>query len=323
MIKLFQGDCLEVMKNIPDKTFNLICIDPPYNIGKDTWDRIENYVEWMGKVFKECERLLKNNGSFYWFHNDFLKIVDLQNWLNNNSKFIFKQFIVWNKRFDGCSNKGFLDGFVETNQLRNYQKMAEYILYYTFQDETGLTTIMLDINNFSSLRKYFKSLQEWLNSTKKYIIDKIGQNADHCFRWKSSQWDLPTKETYQQLINIFNINKWKEYKEYESLRQEYESLRYPYNNQKIHHSVWNYDIAEKIGHITPKPVELIKNVVLHSSNEGDLVLDCFAGSGTTGAACQCLNRNCVLIENDNRYIPIIEERLNIKKENHEFMQNIA
>ena len=37
--KLYQGDCLEVMKNIPSKSINLVIIDPPYNIGKDKWDK--------------------------------------------------------------------------------------------------------------------------------------------------------------------------------------------------------------------------------------------------------------------------------------------
>ena len=67
------------------------------------------------------------------------------------------------------------------------------------------------------------------------------------------------------MIDIFNINKWEGFREYESLRQEYESLRqeyeslrqeyeslrYTFNNQKTHHSVWNYSIAEKNGHVTP------------------------------------------------------------------------
>ena len=37
--KLYQGDCLELLKNIPNKSINLVLIDPPYNIGKDKWDK--------------------------------------------------------------------------------------------------------------------------------------------------------------------------------------------------------------------------------------------------------------------------------------------
>jgi site-specific DNA-methyltransferase (adenine-specific) len=322
MFELYQGDCLEVMKSISDKSINLIVIDPPYNINKAKWDKINNYIEWMGLVFIECQRVLKDNGSFYFFHNDFLQIVELQNWLNNNSKFVFKQLIVWNKMFTEAKNKGYLQGFIEPEGLRNFQKMVEYILFYTFQDETGLTTVMLDTNNFSSLRKYFKEFQEAIGMTKKQVIELIGQQADHCFRWKSSQWDIPTKETYFKLKEIplkYNFigreygDLGREYedlrREYEDLRRQYEDLRYTFNNQKTHHSVWNYEIEKKQGHITPKPVKLLENIIRHSSNENDIVLDCFMGSGSTGVACINTNRNFIGIEKDEGYFKIAKERI--------------
>lgn len=317
--KLYQGDCLEVLKNIPSKSINLVLIDPPYNIGKDKWDKwdtAEEYIKFMGKVFLEIQRVLKDNGSFYFFHNDFLQIVELQNFINKNTDFVFKQLLVWNKRFNEASNKGFLDGFIEVEHLRNYQKMAEYCLYYTFQDDTGLNKVKLDINNFKSLRNYFKYIQLEVGLNKKQIIDKVGQSADHCFRHSSSQWDLPTEETYNELIKIFNIDKYEGFKtyeelkqEYEELRQEYEELRYTFNNLKEHHSVMNYEIVKKQGHITPKPVDLLEYIIKTSSNEGDLVLDCFAGSGSTGVACLNTNRQFIGIELDEKYFNIAKERI--------------
>jgi len=315
---IYHGDCLDVMKGIPDKSVDAIITDPPYNIGKTDWDKIPNYVEWLGTVFLECQRVLKPNGSFYFFHNDFLQIVDLQKWINENTKFVFKRLIVWNKRFDKAKNKGFLDGRVEVDGLRNYQQMAEYCLFYTFQDETGLATVMLDTNNFPTLRNYFKELQEWIGVTKKTLIDRIGQCADHCFRWGSSQWNMPTQETYNQLIQVFHIKEWegfKEYeslrREYESLRREYESLRYTFNNQKTHHSVWDYEIAPKVGHPTPKPVELIENIIKHSSNEGDTILDPFMGSGTTAIACINTGRNFIGIEKEQKYVELARRRVEL------------
>jgi len=319
-IELIQGDCLEKMKDIPDGSVDMVLTDPPYNIQKAEWDKWKTkdaYIEWCGKWLLECQRVLKDNGSFYFFHNDMVQIAMLMEWIRQNSKFIFKQFIVWNKKFKGAKNEGFLQGFIEPEGLRNYQQMAEYCLYYTFQDETGLTTVMLDTNNFPTLRKYFKELQEYIGLNKKQILEKIGQKADHCFRWNSSQWDLPTKETYQELINVFKIDKWqgfqeyeKGFQEYESLRQEYESLRYTFNNQKTHHSVWNYEIAKKKGHITPKPVGLIESIIKHSSSEGETVLDFMMGSGTTGVACKNLNRNFIGIEINEEYFKIAEKRIN-------------
>jgi site-specific DNA-methyltransferase (adenine-specific) len=49
----------------------------------------------------------------------------------------------------------------------------------------------------------------------------------------------------------------------------------------------------KLNHITPKPLEMIERIIKASSNEGDLVLDCFAGSGTTAVAAHKLNRNYI------------------------------
>ena len=77
------------MKGVPDKSVDLVLADPPYNIKIADWDKIPNYVEWLGTVFLECQRVLKPNGSFYFFHNDFLQMVDLQKWINENTKFVW------------------------------------------------------------------------------------------------------------------------------------------------------------------------------------------------------------------------------------------
>ena len=318
MNEVLQGDCLKLMSDIPDKSIDLIVIDPPYNIGKDHWDKIKNYIDWMGLVFLECQRVLKDNGSFYFFHNDFLQIVELQNWINRNTRFVFKSLIT----LDKTDNNYIKDLYGSQCHFRNYLNLAEYCLFYTFQDETGLTTVMLDTNNFSTLRKYFKEFQQDTGLNKKQIMDLVGQKADHCFRWGSSQWDLPTEETYNELLQLPHLNGFvrKDYntlrqeyeslrQEYESLRQEYESLRYTFNNQKTHHSVWDYEVADKFLHITPKPIALVENIILHSSNEGDTVLDCFGGSGTTAIACINTNRNYILIEKEEKYFNLINDRI--------------
>lgn len=310
--EIYCDDCLNKMKDMEDNSIDLVLIDPPYNIGKDKWDKwksVGDYVEFMGKVFKEIERVLKPNGSFYFFHNDFLQIVELQNWINKNTEFQFRQMLVWNKRFNEASNKGFLDGFCEVNELRNYQKMAEYCLYYTFQDGASSDKIKSDIDNFKSLRYYFETLQKELGVTKKTLIEKIGQRVDHCFRWSSSQWDMPTEETYEELIKNFNIDDLDFFKEYETLRQEYEKERYVFNNQKTHHSVMNYEIAKKQGHLTPKPVDLLEYLIKTSSNENDIVLDCFMGSGSTGVACMNTNRKFIGIEINKKYFDMAKKRI--------------
>ncbi len=313
-VELILGDCLEVMKGMDDKSVNLIATDPPYNIGKAEWDKIPDYIEWCGKWLKECERVLMDNGSFYFFHNDMEQIVDLMLWIRENTDFVFKQFIVWNKRFEGVSNKGFLDGFIVPDGLRNYQQMAEYCLFYTFQDETGLAQVYDDRGCFAGIKAYmrgerdkviaregFSTIQqfnEWVNG----ITQTASVASRHYFA--DSQWTFPTKEMYERLQTS---GLWR--REYEDLRREYEDLRYTFNNQKTHHSVWNYEIAERNGHFTPKPVDMIKNIILHSSNEGDTVLDITMGSGTTGVACVQTGRNFIGIEIDPDYYATATERI--------------
>ena len=69
---IYNEDCIEGMKRLPDRSINLIIADPPYNIKKAEWDKIPDYINWTGRWMLECQRVLKDNGSFYWFHNDFL-----------------------------------------------------------------------------------------------------------------------------------------------------------------------------------------------------------------------------------------------------------
>lgn len=63
-------------------------------------------------------------------------------------------------------------------------------------------------------------------------------------------------------------------------------------------------------HPTIKPLELVKRHLLHSTNEGDVVFDCFMGSGTTGVACKELNRDFIGIELDDEYFKIAKDRIN-------------
>ena len=62
-------------------------------------------------------------------------------------------------------------------------------------------------------------------------------------------------------------------------------------------------------HPTQKPVKLLEYLIKTFSNDGDTILDCCAGSGTTGVACKNLNRNYILIEKEQEYYNIIKERL--------------
>lgn len=74
-------------------------------------------------------------------------------------------------------------------------------------------------------------------------------------------------------------------------------------------SVPYWSMAENTAHPTQKPEKLIAKLVLASSNENDLVLDPFSGSGTTGVVCKKLNRNFIDIEKNELYCAWAEKRL--------------
>ena len=83
---------------------------------------------------------------------------------------------------------------------------------------------------------------------------------------------------------------------------------------KLPTDVWWHTIVsptgkEKTGYPTQKPLGILRRVIQASSKEDDLVLDFFAGSGTTGAAAAELGRNFILIDQNPESIAVIKERL--------------
>ena len=86
---------------------------------------------------------------------------------------------------------------------------------------------------------------------------------------------------------------------------------YPNPAGKLCTDVWHFSSArhtqkengktQKTQHLTPKPPEMIRRMITASSRSGDLVLDCFMGSGTTAVVCQEMGRNFIGCEKDKAY----------------------
>jgi len=301
--KVICGDAIEKMQELPDDSVNLVCIDPPYNIGKDEWDKLgivkkgyggntentygDHYFNWMAEVFVEVERVLKDNGSFFFFHNDFRMTAELDRRIQQHTKFVHKNLIIWNKRFEGSPKKGFLDGYVVKSGLTSFNKMTEYIMFYTF-------------NNAWKLKEARTRLGVKQSTISKEILSKTGKMTG----WYSN---IETGKNYVTKETIKPITK--------HLGLTYDDIVPKFRNQKTHHSVWNYDLdSKKVGHLTPKPVALLENIISHTTDPGDLVLDCFAGSGSTALACQNLDRDYIMIELDPDYCRLSKKRI---KENLE------
>lgn len=283
-IKLYPGCCLEQLQKVPNKSIQLICIDPPYNINKDEWDNIDNYVIWLTNIVVLLETKLKNSGSFFIFHNEMETIAELILSIRQNTKLKLKQMITWNKRFNESRQKGYLDGYVVKNDMHMFNKMCEYILFYTFDNHELIRQTRKE-KNVSQLTISREILSRTGGLTGWYSNIETGKNH-------------PTKETMVPITKHLGL--------------EYDDVVPKFRNQKTSHSVWNYDMAKRNKvHITPKPIDLLENIIKHTTDEGDLMLDCFAGSGSFGKAAQNTNRNCILIEKEQKYCAFIQSELNL------------
>ena len=87
---------------------------------------------------------------------------------------------------------------------------------------------------------------------------------------------------------------------------------YPNPNGKLCGEVWHITSERhknkvdgkvvKMDHLTPKPLEMIERIVKASSNKGDIVLDCFVGSGTTAVAAKKLNRRYLASDSNSEFV---------------------
>ena len=279
-----QNDCMKGLVNVKDKSIQTICIDPPYNIGKDTWDNIDNYNDWLTNVIVALQDKMRDNGSMFIFHNNMEAISELMVSIKQKTRLKFIQMITWNKRYEGSKKKGFLDGYVVKKSAHKWELMAEYILFYTFDNTWKYKDARIQKKVCS------KDIQ-------KEVLSKTG-GLTGWYGNIETGLNHPTKKTIVPITKHIGLN--------------YDDVVPKFINQKTHHSVWNYDPVGKhkaSHHITPKPIDLLENIIKHTTHENDILLDCFAGTGSLGQACLNTNRKCVLIERDNDYFTFIKSQL--------------
>ena len=317
-IKLIKGDCLEKFTLIKDKSIDLVLIDPPYNISKAEWDKwktVDDYIEFMGKVFLECQRVLKDNGSFYFFHNDFEQMAELQHWIKKNTRFVFKNMITWNKT--NFKRYAWTNRNPEKCKDRNWFTNVEYCLFYTFQNDCGLN-VSLKQKGYKSLMDYFKTERDKLGWSYKECDDYLGIKTSYCYWDKPTThpYRIPDKEKYEKLqkTGYYKIPYSKILNKYEELRNSYEGLRYTFNLKEVQENiscVWENE-NKNAGKLHPceKPIYILSKIIKTSSNENDIVLDCFMGSASTGESCLKTNRNFIGIEKNQEYFNISCNRIN-------------
>ena len=316
---IYCGDSLELMKTLETGSIDAVIADPPYNIGKASWDKIPKYLEWCREWITEAARVMKRQGAFWCFHSDPLVLADIAKIIEGEGKPQLN-WVTWDKYNGSPGGIQFIMnrskiGRPEGNEKRTIDQDAEYITYHADDGQWGK-------QNDDTRGFIFEPLRAYLDGERKRAgVDKIACNVACGFSasaggmasrhyFSRSQWQLPTPEHYAALRTLFNANGG-EYlrREYEDLRREYEDIRPTFNNPGKVSSVWQFPPAKPNGHPTPKPVELIRRIVETTTNPGDVILEPFAGSGTTGVACIRTHRKYILIEKDPKYVAIIERRI--------------
>jgi len=146
---LLRGDALKILKSLPDKSINLIFVDPPYNIGKnfngykDKWETDEKYLEWCYEWIDLCIQKLKDNGAIYLMGaTQFIPYLDI--FLKKKMHILSR--IVWHYDSSGVQAKKFFGSLYEpilfaVKDKDNYTFNAENILV---EAKTGAKRKLID-----------------------------------------------------------------------------------------------------------------------------------------------------------------------------------
>ena len=295
MIDLLHGDCLIESDKIESGSVDLILTDLPYGNMKNapsTWDKSK--TEWdttidPKKVYDIANRILRKNGKMILFSQEPYTTKLITEATTNIS---FGYRATWEK-----------DNFA--NALCCNKNMV------SFTEDVLIFSKMHDFEGLHPLRPYFKKVLDFLDVKKVRIIEKIGQGVDHCFRVNSSQFHLPTKETYNKLIEYYNINEMVDFRTFEDISKERMNSTFNlWQGNKYKSNILKYKKDYNGHHPTQKPILLLEDLIKTFSNENDLVVDLTMGSGSTGVACVNTNRSFTGIEMDDSYFDIAEERIN-------------
>ena len=261
-IKLYQGNCLEVLKSIPENTFDMVFADPPYflsngtftcqngqmvSVKKGNWDlgktaeeNFKFHFEWL----KECKRVLKQNGTL-WVSGTYHSIYQCGYALQLLDYHILND-IAW------------LKPNASPNLSCRFFTASHETLIWARKDKKGKHTFN------------YEAIKNWKDNYKKEI------KCTHC--GKTDRYEI-LHETGNQMRSVWAINT-------------------PKKEEKIFGK-----------HPTQKSLDLLKRIIIASTNENDLILDPFAGSCTTGVACRMYNRNFVGIDIEKEYLELGKRRI--------------
>lgn len=263
MIDLRQGDCLEIMKDIPDESIDLTVTSPPYDNLRTYNGNIEQWnFDKFKDIAKELYRITKNGGVVVW-------IVADATIKGSETGTSFRQAL-W-----------FMECGFNLHDTMIYDKGN-----CAFPDKTRY------YNCFEYMFVFSKGKPKTFNP----ICDRKNKCGGETIKSTTlRQVDGSLKKTSAEINNTG-----RKIKEYGSR----------FNIWRISPGKGKSTLDEyAFQHPAIFPEQLAKDHIISWSNEGDTVLDCFMGSGTTGKMAKLLNRNFIGIEIDETYFNIAKERI--------------
>ena len=150
--------------------------------------------------------------------------------------------------------------------------------------------------------------------TTTYLKTKSGASAYICFTWRTyAEFEDALVKAGLKVKNCIVWNKKSIGLGNSHYRPQHEFIFYcgeQWYGDKSQSDVWELSRGDtsKYVHPTQKPVQLIEKAIKNSSKSGDIVIDCFGGSGSTLIACEKTNRKCYMMELDPKYIDRIVKR---------------
>jgi adenine-specific DNA-methyltransferase len=295
--KIVQGDCVEILKELPDRSIDLIILDPPYwKVIQQKWDyqwrTEEDYVKWCLQWLPEVARIIKLSGSLYLF--GYLRNLFYLYEPIINLGFSFRQQIIINKGIKAIGGRA-------TKGYKMFPNVTESLLFFIYDSRPFI-------------KQFLKKRQKELGLTALEINKRLGVKSNGGGMWSLYTGNnilaqVPTKEMWEKLQETLEFN------------YPYQDISATFNIEMGVTDVWN-DLdfyQEKRFHPTQKPVKLMERIISASSHENMIILDPFMGSGATAIACLNLNRRYIGIEKQEKYIDKINARIDEYKSS--FMNN--
>lgn len=309
--KIYNEDCLEGMKRIPDKSVDMILCDLPYGTTACDWDEVIPF----GLLWEQYKRIIKSKGNIVLTASQpFTSKLIASNFE------MFRHEWIWEK--DNGTN------FLSSKKIP-FKVHENVVVFGHKANNKGM---------FPKSRGYMLSEKEKSGLSAKDFKEILGNGmASHYFT-DGEQFCIPTKVNYLKLRQETGLftKPWEEIKE----TYDEENKSHTYNPQmtkgepykikgKDSFGVYGHSIktlsdnktgdryprsvikfnSEKGLHPTQKPTKLFEYLIKTYSNENDVILDNCIGSGTTAIAAINTNRNFVGFELDETYYQIATERI--------------